>query len=363
MKSMSIRIISCFFILFTTLILFSCNEKNDGSQHQQRTPDDPIEIPSFAVAPMENNTGSTSSLTSLNNQGPPLIEIPDVILISCNSQIQFLGNTPVSGLITGRLGFMDYLNIFYALTNFYDCNIRHQAGQYGVEEESGQYVSSYIDEDNPEDNTRYVSWIYEDSENNNNQQPIIERIAKGKIVNLHLQENNIRTKIRINLSNSDGNRVVDNVIRFSAPRFDGGSGNFEFYIRVFFKEILNENNEVVEHRIGARYYSTVTNINDIFSIAAVVKKDVGSVVFIKRCDDIDDPHGDCSLSSSDVDSTLFYDTSGNDLGSAAPTGIPTTLEEIGTDYTSYLLNDFYSGQKEEDDDFDFFEPSFDPDAE
>ena len=342
------KLVQFILILILSTLFSSCKSGDGNNANPLVTPGNPIEIPSFALEPLSHGTRSSANFVEQQNTKFSLIEVPDIIKIVCASQAILLKDSKAQKMLTNELDFLDYLNIFYGFTNFYDCSIRYRAQEYGIEElPSGQYVSFHEDDDNPENNTRYVSWIYE----TNNNAPTVERAASGKIVNLHLQENKIRKKIRIDLSNDGGSRVVDNLIRFLSE------SGLEFYIRVLFKEIINENGEVVEHRMGARYYSSAINANDVVAIAGVVKAGVGSVIFLKSCDDTDDPHAVCELSSGDYD-TKFYDTSGTELDSA-PDGMPTTPEEIGTDYTDYMINNFY-GEETED---DYFEPSFEPDRE
>ena len=213
--------------------------------------------------------------------------------------------------------------------------------------ESGQYVSLQRDGNNPQDNTRYVSWAYDGDTQGN----AVEKTARGKIISLHLQKNNVRTKVRIDLSDGDGDKVVNNFIHLSIPANPPRTfRDHDLLIRVLFREVLDDSNEVVEHRIGGRYYRTT--VNDIFAFAAVVKKEVGSVVFLKRCENTD-RHASCDLSSGGYQ-TSFYDSNGNDLASA-PHGVPSTLETVA-DYRSYVIRDFYDGQTEAD----YFDLSFDP---
>ncbi len=120
---------------------------------------------------------------------------------------------------------------------------------------------------------------------------------------------------------------------------------------VLFREVPDDNNAVVEHGIGGRYYRTT--VSDIFVFAAVVKKEVGSVIFLKKCRNVKDPNAPCDLLSGSYQ-TLFYDSSGNDLTSA-PNGIPTTLEAVA-DYMFYVVKDFHDGGTEAD----YFQPSFNP---
>ena len=330
-----------YFIIIVCFSLSSCTQNRDSSSS--------INIPSFGVEPLlsgpdQSSTNSrfvTKKSTNAQNDDP-LIEIPNTIRISCELEIELLNNSPQ--LLDPNLDYIDYLESFYAMTNFYDCNIRQQVQESNnvVRLDSGQYISSEIDSDNPQDNTRFVSWIYDEG----------EKIARGKLVNLYLQDDGIRTKTRIDLSHKDGNKVVNSFLYFSDPGIPPTL--HKFYTRVLFKEITDDNGEVTEHRIGGRHYNTF--INAVIAFAAVVKKGVGSAVFLKKCENTDDAHAPCNLSS--TYEKKYYDANGEVLASA-PDGMPATLEDIGLDHTTYMLSDFYNGQTEGD----YFHPSFDPESD
>ena len=342
-----------FIIITICLGLSSCSKDNNQNQqnpNRETGSSDPTGIPSFSIKPFI--TGDQS----VNQSGPPrkgLIEISTLAALSCKTEIQRLRDSNPRQLVRGSRKFINYLNIFYALTNFNDCNITSQAEEDGMTKlESGQFVSSQINNSNPKDNTRFVSWIYDEIEDSKS---VAKKIARGKVVSLHLQKNKVRVNTRIDLSHHEGDRIVDNFIHILIPKKPPMTHReHDLFTRIVFSEISNDNNEVVEHRIGGRYYATTITMNDILTFIAVVKKGVGSVVFLKKCDDTNDPHASCDLSPGNYE-TLFYDANENDLTSA-PDGIPATLEAIGFDHTPYLISDFYDGETEDN----YLQPSFNP---
>ena len=318
-----------------------------------------IEVPSFGVDSLLNDMKKTIQSQTTSGAHSNQVQATEA---SCENELNDLNKAPQ--LLQANLGSVDYLEIFYSTINFYDCQIREQAEQSEVTIlDSGQYISSLIDSNHPEDMTMFVSWIY-DSVNmtDENEDLITKEMAKGKLVNLHLQDNNIRTKTRTDLSHHNGDRVVKHFHLHSFPAADFNSDDdIDFYTKVIIKEILDEEGNVVEQKIGARHYNTL--IEKVVSFVAFIKSDVGSVVFLKTCATTD-PDADCSLSNG-FDQKEYYSPNGDasenqDGSSLVIQGLPeNNIEDIGTDYELYIVDDFYDGQSKSD----YLKPSFDPSSE
>ena len=253
---------------------------------------------------------------------------------------------------------VDFLEFFYKAVNFYDCFIREKAAKTVLRSGSNQYTYSYSNPDNPEHNASFISWIYE-----NFRDPVSNehyRISKGKLINLSLQDNGFITKLRTDLFHSeDGSRVIESFFYFSFP--EGSiplvNSDHEFYTRIIFKEILSKSNgEVIEQKIGVRHYNS--SMDDIIAFVAVIKKDIGSALFLKKCEEVqEDIHSECELSPLGSYETVHYDPSRTEVtGSSIPDELPQTLEDVGSDHALYILGDFYNGQTESE----YFELSFTP---
>ena len=255
------------------------------------------------------------SVESLTDDASP--EISSGARVSCTEEVEELNNAPWLGS-NEDLEYPDYLRSFYAITNFYDCNIRQQIQDDEVtESDSGLYTASYIGSI-PADFTRFVSWIYRDNNAG-------EAVPYGRMVNLYLQENAVRTKTRIDLS-YNGDKNVDSLFSSVSPNVPGVDGEYRHYTRVFFQEVSNDEGDVVEHRIAGRHYNNKQN--DVIMVSAVVKLGVGSTIFVKICRDTNDLNFNCDISDASV---KYFSAAGIKMDEP-PAGMPTSVRDVGRRY-------------------------------
>ena len=323
-----------------------------------------IEIPSFGVdSLLVDMQGSQQEGVTQSKAGGADLYSVKASSISCESELMAFNAAPQ--LAQSSLTPIQYLETFSAQVNFYDCNVRQQASEGEVIQlNSGQYISSQIDSENPENSTFFVSWVYDEVDVEEEVDNFVaKRMARGKLVNLSLQDDGIRNKTRVDLSHENGERVVKSFLYFNVPaEHSGVSSEFDLYTKILFKEIVDEDGQVVEQKIGGRHYNT--NIGEVIAFASVVKAGVGSVVFLKKCTTTD-PHATCDLSSGTPEA-MYYHPDGEESKDDANggsviriEGLPEDLEDIGSDYEAYFLEDYYDGQSEED----YLKASFDPDSE
>ena len=337
----------CLFCLI--LICFGLSSCDRNSEESSSS----IQVPSFSVDPLEDvsldafSWGMQSSLEaqgafplsveSLTDESPDP-EISSEARISCADEVEELNNAPK---LDSRedLEYTDYLRSFYAITSFYDCNVRQQIQEDEVTRaDSGQYTASRIGS-TPADYTRFVSWIYRDNNAG-------ESIAHGRLVNRYLQEDGMRTQTRIDLS-YNGDKNVDSLVSFVSRNPDTNS-EYRYYTRVFFQEVSNDEGDVVEHQIAGRHYNSTQN--DVVVVAAVVKLGVGTTVFLKTCQDTNDLNFNCDISS---DATVKHFSAAGIEMDEPPAGMPTSPQNVGR---RYRISHFYDDQTESQ----YFNPSFTP---
>ena len=315
------------FLVFT--LLFSCGKK--------KIP------PSFAVRPLSN-----SSVRSL----PMTANTAFSAALSCTTEVEYYndsnselgewgpGSAPQMNFELGRpYDSRDYLSRSYATGIFYDCEVRRQAIQDSRGElRSSSSIQSVLNtrEDRGvpvRDWTFFVAWEgdFDASEN------------RGRLVNLHLQSDNTRTKTRIDMNKQNGLKTMDMFLYY---QFNNG---MDLFSRAYFREISE-----TEHYLAKRYFDTIDN--RVIVTVGHYLEGVGSSSFLNNCDTAIFNYNfniTCPLGSSPTE--LYLDEDGNPLSAAqaANAGL-ITLSNIST-LTDGIANldRFYTGTIDE-----FFTPVF-----
>ena len=344
-------------ILAFSIFLFSCDSTDFKIDIPSFLDDD---IPSFSVKPMENssvkNIGSNNSYSKTKaNSLPEVKPLSDVDLndvdldidlsdidldidlsdLRCIEELKYWNDSPE---LTGgqSLVGIDYIVSFYANANFYDCNVRQQALEDGLKETLQGDLKVFTAQsigDIPEDKTRFVSW----SEN------IDKSDIKGKMVNLYLQNDQTRTKTRVDVSYSNGVKTVNAMLEVFFPKVQ-----LQTYTRAFFQEVSDSKGEIVEHNIGGRHYNSEDEV--IIGVIASVKKGLGSSIFVTKCNASASSFNDeCPFSSP---KEYYYNTEGESINQieAENLGLETVFSNLPEEL---ILNSFYNEPESE-----YFNPSF-----
>ena len=326
LKMKNLKMSASLIIIFAfSVSLFSCSRSDFEG-----------EIPSFSLKPMKNSSiksissSGTSSKTTVNS----LSEVKSLSSGDCTEELNYWNNSPqlVDNGLDDLLG-IDYVISFYAKANFYDCSSRRQALEIGPEKTLREGLSVFVAESIgsvPEDSTHFVSW----SENSDKSE------IRGRLVNLYLHDDQSRNKIRVDMSYSNGVRTVDGLLQYS-------KGTFKMYTRAFFKEISNSEGEIIEHIIGGRHYNSTDEV--IINVIASVRKEVGSSIFVVKCESPSSFNAPCPFSSPEAH---YYNGEGVAIDQAAAEALgletnPSSLPE------ELILNSFY-----DDDESEYFDPSF-----
>lgn len=306
------------------------------------------DIPSFAVKPLESSSirslGKFQNLRNAQQAAKIQSNLHTASLkifsksISCAKEVAYSNAAPQL-IGTPNLTGQDYVTAFYAQANFYDCNARQQAledvPQENERDEEGQEIENpikvYTAEmigPRPNDFTRFVSWT--DDPNSEN--------VQGKLVNLYLQDDGIRTKTRIDLEKTGGAKTINSLFLSSTET------DLKTYTRADFTEMLDAN-IVVEHRVSGRHYNSHDDV--IINVASSVKKNIGASVFVKKCASPSAFSDSCNLASP---TAYYYDSDGAVITESQAS----SLGLITNSNTLTIINNFYTGTEE-----DYFQASFD----
>ncbi len=304
------------FIFVLLIFLVSCGRKE-------------VDIPSFAVKPLE-----ASSINSF----PAQRFSPAAERISCDPELDYWNASPqlVGGAANSGAQFVES---FYGQANFYDCNARQQAledsGELEIAEDSPT-TTTLIVGDIPEDFTRFVSWSGNSQSSN----------GAGKLVNLYLQDNGIRTKTRIDFSKEGGVKTVNSILIAT-----GGLDNS--WSRALFKEVRDGSGDISEHYVGGRHYDDRDNAITI--VVGHLKKNVGSATFKYQCTSITSANFNNSCTTGPTGGYLDDVGGASSAGALAALGVDTSADSIINALGTDLRSNFYTGSE-----VDYFEPVFRP---
>ncbi len=309
MKALNWIIFLNVFVLF-----FSCGKKKDP--------------PSFSVRPLESASIASFSAVSSNVQAAT---------IDCTPELNYWNMAPqtVGQLLTRSNNPVEYLEHAYAQAMFYDCNARQQA----LEDSDGEVLSSSDiqevlvtkeDEGVPfRDFTRFVAWEGDPEALEN----------RGRMVNLYLQDDDTRTRTRIDLSKTGGFKIVDTV--FQSEYNDGT----EQWSRAYFREVL-----ATEHYVIQRHWDS--DDNTIIIVAGHFVEGAGSASFMNTCGN-NDPNGVCALGTTPTETYLDEDGAVINDTQAAAAGL-IVLANLSTLTDGVVdLERFYTGTLDA-----FFDPVF-----
>lgn len=304
-----------------------------------------INIPKFAVKnlttlPVKTTTAVASVALpfALNTQASNLTKSDNlnftIQAINCSTELATANAAPQ--LIRRGQGYPLPLRAheavarFYADNILYDCEVRQRAEESAIIEKprpskpaDSIYTSNYVGAV-PKDHTVFVSWTTDFNNSN----------AQGKLVNLRLQTDGIRTKMRVDLAKVNGAKTLNSLLYLNEQNPPAGRPAFQnFYIKSIFKEIVDSQKVVTEHYIAGRHY----NHHDkaLITVVASMRKDKGMSVWFKSCLNLvaDTPvntlnvrinQAVCPLTSADV---FYYNKN----------GVQVTSTEAGT---LGLLKDF-----------------------
>ena len=304
--------------LFSLIFLISCG---DGVN---------ITIPSFVVKPL----GGTP-VPSLSFQ----LEDFAAETISCDTEVQYYNDAPQ--LVNQNNSGDEYVHTFYAMANFYDCNLRQQAMEKGsIETDEDASVNTVKTIGDPSaDSTRFVSWQGEADASS----------GKGKLVNLYLQDDGVRTKTRITFEKVSGVKKV-NVL------FKSSGGTYDQWSRAFFREVRDSSGDITGHYVGGRHYDSGSSA--IAIVLAHLKKDVGISLRKYRCTGVAKANFNqvCNQNAT----AEYWDSTGSsdvtrDATWAAGKGLKTSLSDLSSDTAIESLAHFFTGSEA-----DYFSPTFTP---
>ena len=304
-------------LFFSFTLLFSCGKKKSP--------------PSFSVRPLEGSSVSSFS---------PVTSQILAATVDCTAELNYSNAAPqtVSDARSATITSVDYLEHAYAQAMFYDCNARQQA----LEDSEGELLSSSDiqeilitkeDEDVPfADFTRFVAWEGEPEASEN----------RGRLVNLYLQDDNTRTKTRIDLSKRGGLKTVDTV---SNVEWNTGTDHWS---RAYFREVSE-----TEQYVMQRHWDS--GDNTIIIVAGHFLEGEGSSSFMNTCASTD-PNGACPLGNTPV--ATYLDEDGNTINAnqadaagliniAVTNNLSTLTDGVNN------LERFYTGTLD-----DFFDPVF-----
>ena len=278
------------------------------------------------------NNGNSNSIQKLN-----LEENPDVI--DCSSVLETLNTWEQDvdrGLPQNQTNDADstkalgYTLHFYALSQFYDCNLRQQVLEDGVDrqcilregEESGSPENLCHEDENadtstqfsytllqdselPDDFTRFVGWTSDPNDPTNNN-------VQGMMLNKYLEDDGGRTKTRIDLHEDETQKIIISTFLGYDTNSEGHS-----MTRSYFREIKpSDGSAATENYIVGRYWNKV--FGGVISLRAHLKSSVGSVLFITICQNVVNlEDAIASTCSSGAASTTYFDSEGTQIGPTA----------------------------------------------
>ena len=300
-------------IFLSFALLFSCGKKKSP--------------PSFSVRPLEGSSESSFS---------PVMSQMLAATIDCTAELNYSNAAPqtVSDARSATITSIDWLEHAYAQAMFYDCNVRQQT----LEDSEGELLSSSDiqeilitreDEDMPlQDFTRFVAWEGEPDANEN----------RGRMVNLYLQDDNTRTKTRIDLNKRGGFKTVDVVFNVE---WNTGTNHWS---RAYFREV-----SATEQYVVQRHWDSGDNM--IVIVIGHFLEGVGSSSFEQTCGSTD-PNAACVLNPAagtylDEDGNAITQNAADNAGLIILPNLSTLTDGVPN------LENFYTGTVDA-----FFDPTF-----
>ena len=379
------------------MVLASCSDSNSNNDQQAYTgfiPNFSVNLPENVVSDSYINNGDSNSSKPISStsmmQKLNLEENPDVI--DCSSVLETLNTwqrdsdrgLPQSQMNVDSTKALGYTLHFYAHSQFYDCNLRQQVREDGVNrqcplregEETGSPEDLCHEDENvdtstqfsyallqdnelPDDFTRFVGWTSDPNDPANNN-------VQGMMINKYLQDDGVRTKTRIDLHEDESEKIIISTFLSYDTNLEGRS-----MTRSYFREIKpSDGSEATENYIVGRYWNRA--FGGVISLRAHLKSSVGSVLFITICQNVvnleDAIASNCSSESA---SATYFDTEGTQIGSTADfsgqLSTSATDNNFNPENTSNNLDTFFNGESiDEYFDLDNFAPENNtqtPDAE
>ena len=272
-------------------------DKEDDKKDDKRV----IDLPAFAVEPFDYVVGSNTSPSA------GLFVTP----ISCEQQMKKLNDTSakVQEIVQPTPSTENELELAkaltsysYALSLFYDCNMRQQAQDDGAEEiandqQKVHYRAASLTESRW-DLTRFVDWFeYKNAEG------IVSRTddeadrVDGKMINLYLQDDKARTQTRIDLAKDANLRQITTI-------FWSETDNKQTALKSHVVEYSKGSTK--EQLLSLRYYSAHHVSDKSWWVLAHMKAS-GSVMITNVCSETSDYNSTCNENSAG-DTTYYLDS-------------------------------------------------------
>ena len=328
-----------FSILFLLVYFPSCGKKKSKSRYNGY-------VPSFSVVPpVEGSSGSSlSSGLAAAHLAPSSIGLSDLVVssledgerVDCAIPFKNLSDAPSlpsdsSSLLPANAS--GYVVYFYAMAQFYDCNLREQLQSDGItrqcplREGTGGSVGDEDLCDEDADTSveviwakldhkggklkRFVGWSIDTSSSETSD-------IEGLMLNLYDEPENssfLDSKTRIDLKRTGEKKEVDAVL-LSSENYD--NKDVFAIIRVFIKE-SGSGNPVENNYIIARHWHK--NYQKVLTARIHIKADTGIVVYHKECAATTFAAALTSTcTASDITSGLYFNLEGSALDTA-PSGL------------------------------------------
>ena len=275
---------------FLLIFLLGACDFDEKSPTDKEAGNRVIDLPAFAVEPFAYVTD--------DNKSAGLFVTP----ISCEQQLDKLNNTSATlqGEVAGtgedsQLKIAKALASYsYALSLFYDCNMRQQAQDDGAKEiandqQKVHYRAASL-KDSRWDFTRFVDWFeYKNNEG------IVDRTdgeadrVDGKMINLYLQDDGIRTQTRIELAK-------DTTLRQITTIFWSEQGDKQTALKSHVVEYSEGSTK--EQLLSLRYHDANHATDKSWWVLAHMKAS-GSVMITNVCSETTDYNSTCDDSSAE----------------------------------------------------------------
>ena len=365
------------FVPIILLLAVACGDDDDDAQTAglRYTGD----IPRFSVDPLnEGGVPLTDDSTAFAPWVKPLLDmvgVPSAVAqnarIDCSIPNQYVNDAPQIYGQSGTNEGMDYAQQFYAQAIFYDCNARQQVQEDGVSrseqedpgdptaEEIPVLTAKVINSAAPEDTTRFVSW---------SDVPDADDVS-GVMINKYRQDDNARTKTRIDLRTTGGMRSVWGVLYYDGTTRTPNATPVA-YTKFAFREVdTNNDGTIDEHRVSGRHWDSVDQT--VVAVKARAIRGAGVSIFTWRCSSVAEAaiNSACDTTAN-ADDEDYYDEGGTGIidTDVSPDGNQDEVQAAGLDTDDQSTNllaigDYFfpTGGGGTRDDFFYVNPSTDPD--
>ena len=296
------KLFPIFSILFLFVYFPSCGKKKSKSRYTGY-------VPSFSVVPpVEGSSGSSlSSGLAAAHLAPSSIGLSDLVVssledgerVDCTAPLKNWNDAPQlpsGGRALSPADASGYVVSFYAMAQFYDCNLRQQLQSDGItrqcplrEGTAGSLGDDDLCDEDADTSVeviwakldhgggkykRFVGWSIDTSS-------LETSDIEGLMINLYDEPENSRypldSKTRIDLKRTGGKREVDAVL-LSSENYD--TNDVHAIIRVFIKE-SGSGDPVENNYIVARHWRK--DYEKVLTARIHIKADTGIVVYHKEC--------------------------------------------------------------------------------